>query len=103
MIDISMQESVVGGDEVVVVGYGVQKKSVVTASIAKVSSDDLRNVASVRIDNALKGLAFGVTVTTASGQPGSSFQVRIRSIGTINNSDPLYIVEGMPSTVKLTT
>lgn len=83
-------------DEVVVVGYGVQKKSVVTASIAKVSSDDLAATAPVRIDNALKGLAAGVTVTSASGQPGAAAQIRIRGIGTINNSDPLYIVDGMP-------
>ena len=95
-INITMQETTVDVDEVVVVGYGVQKKSVVTASIAKVSSDDLKNVAPVRIDNALKGLASGVTVTTSSGQPGASSQVRIRGIGTINNSDPLYIVDGMP-------
>ena len=59
-------------NDVVVVGYGVQKKSVVTASIAKVSADDLAGTAPVRVDNALKGLASGVTVTSASGQPGSA-------------------------------
>ncbi len=79
-----------------VVGYGVQKKSVVTASIAKVSADDLDGKAAVRVDNALKGLASGVTVTSSSGQPGAASQVRIRGIGTINNSNPLYIVDGMP-------
>ena len=83
-------------NEVVVVGYGVQKKSVVTASIAKVSSDDLSRTAPVRMDNALKGLAAGVTVTSSSGQPGAAAQIRVRGIGTINNSDPLYIVDGMP-------
>lgn len=83
-------------DEVVVVGYGVQKKSVVTASIAKVSSEDLMNKTPVRMDNALKGLAAGVDVTSASGQPGDAPRVRIRGIGTINNSNPLYIVDGMP-------
>lgn len=83
-------------DEVVVVGYGVQKKSVVTASIAKVNGDDIAMTAPVRMDNALKGLASGVTVTSASGQPGAAARVRIRGIGTINNSDPLYIVDGMP-------
>ena len=83
-------------DEVVVVGYGVQKKSVVTASIAKVSSDELDMTAPVRMDNALKGLASGVTVTSSSGQPGAASEIRIRGVGTINNSDPLYIVDGMP-------
>ncbi|MDE5418824.1 TonB-dependent receptor [Labilibaculum sp. DW002] len=95
-INVILKTEATGLDEVVVVGYGVQKKSVVTASIAKVSSEDLDNIAPVRIDNALKGLASGVTVTSTSGQPGASSQVRIRGIGTINNSDPLYIVDGMP-------
>ena len=83
-------------NEVVVVGYGVQKKSVVTASIAKVSASDLEGKAPVRVDNALKGLAAGVTVTSSSGAPGAGSQIRIRGIGTVNNSDPLYIVDGMP-------
>mgnify|MGYP002227072776 FL=1 len=83
-------------DEVVVVGYGVQKKSVVTAAIAKVSTEDLAGKSPVRVDNALKGLAAGVNVTSSSGQPGASPKVRIRGTGTINNSDPLYIVDGMP-------
>lgn len=83
-------------DEVVVVGYGVQKKSVVTAAIAKVSTEDLAGKSPVRVDNALKGLAAGVNVTSSSGQPGASPKVRIRGTGTISNSDPLYIVDGMP-------
>lgn len=89
------EESTVLSD-VVVIGYGTQKKSVVTASIAKVSSDDLASTAPVRMDNALKGLAAGVTVTSSSGQPGEAAQIRIRGVGTINDSDPLYIVDGMP-------
>ena len=83
-------------DEVVVIGYGVQKKSVVTAAIARISEADLEKSNPLRVDNALKGLAAGVTVTSASGQPGEGSKIRIRGIGTINNSDPLYIVDGMP-------
>ena len=83
-------------NDVVVIGYGVQKKSVVTAAIAKVSADDLNGKTPVRVDNALKGLAAGVNVTSSSGQPGASPRVRVRGTGTINNSDPLYIVDGMP-------
>lgn len=82
--------------DVVVIGYGVQKKSVVTASIAKVSAEDLAGKAPVRMDNALKGLAAGVNVTSNSGQPGEGARIRIRGTGTINNTDPLYIVDGMP-------
>ena len=95
-LNVKLYEDTETLEEVVVVGYGVQKKSVVTASIAKVSAEDLENKAPVRMDNALKGLAAGVDVTSSSGQPGASPRVRIRGIGTINNSDPLYIVDGMP-------
>ena len=95
-LKIELQEDTEALDEVVVVGYGVQKKSVVTASIAKVSADDLSKIGSTRVDNALKGLAAGVTVTSSSGQPGAASQIRVRVIGTINNSDPLYLIDGMP-------
>jgi len=95
-MSIVLKESSTMLDEVVAVGYGTQKKSVVTAAIAKVGSDELTATAPVRMDNALKGLASGVTVTSSSGQPGAAARVRIRGIGTINNSDPLYIVDGMP-------
>lgn len=99
-IKIVLQKDSETLDEVVVVGYGVQKKSVVTASIAKVSADDLASTAPVRMDNALKGLASGVTVTSSSGQPGAAAQIRVRGVGTIRTengaADPLYIVDGMP-------
>lgn len=99
-IKIVLQEDSETLDEVVVVGYGIQKKSVVTASIAKVSADDLASTAPVRMDNALKGLASGVTVTSSSGQPGAAAQIRVRGVGTIRTengaADPLYIVDGMP-------
>lgn len=83
-------------NDVIVIGYGVQKKSVVTASIAKVDADDLNGKAPVRVDNALKGLAAGVNVTSNSGQPGAAARIRVRGTGTINNSDPLYIIDGIP-------
>ena len=84
-------------NEVVVIGYGVQKKSVVTASIAKVSSEDLAGKTRLRAEDALKGMAAGVNVTSSSGQPGSQSMIRVRGIGTINNSNPLYIIDGMPT------
>lgn len=95
-IDVVLEEETAMLEDLVVVGYGVQKKSVVTAAIAKVSADDLTLSAPVRVDNALKGLASGVTVTSSSGQPGAAARIRVRGVGTINNSDPLYIVDGMP-------
>ena len=83
-------------EETVVVGYGVQKKSVVTASISKVDGEALNTVRASTINDALKGKVSGVQITQASGQPGSGSQIKIRGVGTINNSDPLYIVDGMP-------
>ena len=96
VLNIVLKEDAQALEDVVVVGYGVQKKSVVTAAIAKVDAGDLGVVAPVRVDNALKGLAAGVSVTANSGQPGDASRIRIRGVGTINNSDPLYIVDGMP-------
>ena len=83
-------------DEVVVVGYGVQKKSVVTAAISKVDGDDLNLTKPSRIEDALKGKVSGVQITQSSGQPNSDSKVRIRGIGSTTSSDPLYIVDGMP-------
>ena len=82
-------------DEVVVIGYGVQKKSVVTAAISKVTGDDLNLTRPSRIEDALKGKVSGVQITQASGQPGSASKFTIRGSGSVNNSDPLYIVDGM--------
>lgn len=95
-MDIKLRENTTSLDEVVVVGYGVQKKSVVTAAISSVKAEDLGKMAPTRIDNVLRGHVSGVSITQASGQPGDGSKVRIRGIGTINNSDPLYIVDGMP-------
>lgn len=95
VIDITLRENQVL-DDVVVIGYGVQKKSVITASISSVDNAMLEKVAATRVDDALKGLTSGVLVTSASGQPGAGSQIRIRGFGTINNSNPLYVVDGMP-------
>lgn len=94
-LTITLKEDAKLLDDVVVIGYGVQKKSVVTASIAKVSAEDLEGKSRLRAEDALKGLAAGVTVTSASGQPGSKSMIRIRGNGTINNNDPLYIIDGL--------
>ena len=95
-IQVKMQPDNTMLEEVVAIGYGTQRKSVVTASIAKVDASELALTAPVNVENALKGLAAGVTVTSASGQPGAGSRVRVRGVGTINDSNPLYIVDGMP-------
>lgn len=95
--DIIMQENVEALSEVVVVGYGVQKKSVVTAAISRVNSGDLDLEKPTTVQNALKGRVSGVQITSNSGAPGGDAKIRIRGIGTVNNSDPLYVIDGMPS------
>ncbi|MGQ7869760.1 SusC/RagA family TonB-linked outer membrane protein [Sunxiuqinia sp. sy24] len=95
IINVVLSEDYTDLDEVVVVGYGVQKKSVVTAAISSVSSEELENSTPTRIEDVMKGRVSGVQITQSSGQPGSDSKVRIRGIGTINNSEPLYIVDGM--------
>src|SRR5574344_2236785 len=93
---VVLQEDTETLDEVVVVGYGVQKKSVVTAAISRVTAEELNVAKPSRVEDALKGKVSGVQITQSSGQPGSDSKVRIRGIGTVNNSEPLYIVDGMP-------
>ena len=82
-------------DEIIVVGYGTQKKKVVTGAIAKVDGEALEDMQIDRIESALQGRTSGVRVTTDSGQPGSASTVRIRGTTTLGNSNPLYIVDGI--------
>ena len=93
---VVLKEDTQALDEVVVVGYGVQKKSVMTAAISRVTSDDLGKLTPTRVEDVLRGKVSGVSITQNSGQPGTASRVRIRGTGTINNSDPLYIVDGVP-------
>ncbi|MEA1898204.1 MAG: TonB-dependent receptor plug domain-containing protein, partial [Bacteroidota bacterium] len=84
-------------DEVVVVGYGVQKKSDVTGAIVSVKSDEISKTVALNAASALQGKAAGVAVTSNSGTPGGALKVRIRGIGTIGDSNPLYVVDGFPT------
>jgi TonB-linked SusC/RagA family outer membrane protein len=80
--------------EVVVVGYGTQKKSDLTGSISSVSGDEIKNQPVTNINSALVGRVAGVYGATNSGQPGSGAMIRIRGFGTVNNNSPLYVVDG---------
>jgi len=82
-------------EEVVVVGYGTQKKSVVTGAISQVKGKDLEGQPVTRIEQTLQGRTSGVYVAANAGQPGSSATVRVRGITTLNNNDPLYVVDGI--------
>jgi TonB-dependent starch-binding outer membrane protein SusC len=95
-INVRMQDDTVWGDELVVVAYGVQQRSLVTGAISRIEARDIQQSASLRVEQALQGRTPGVIVMQNSGQPGSSATVRIRGIGTTGNADPLYVVDGMP-------
>lgn len=94
-IAIVMDEAVGSLNEVVVVGYGTQKKSVVTGAISQVKASDLENMPVLRIEQSLQARTSGLTITTSSGQPGDGATLRVRGTTSINNSDALYIVDGV--------
>ncbi len=95
--DVVLKETSATLNELVVVGYGVQRKSDVTGAISTIKASEIIDQPITRIDQALQGKAAGVQVSTTTGQPGENIKVRIRGIGTINGSDPLYIVDGIPT------
>lgn len=82
-------------DEVVAIGYGVMKKSDLTGSVASVKGEQLKKTPASGIDQALQGVAAGVTVNANSGQPGAAAEVRVRGIGTVNNAAPIFVVDGV--------
>jgi TonB-dependent starch-binding outer membrane protein SusC len=97
-IDVVMTEEVQALDEVVFVGYGVQRRVDLTGSVSNVDSERIRSVPVPGVDQALQGRAAGVNVTHNTGMPGEGVSVRIRGVGSINSSnDPLYIVDGVPT------
>lgn len=94
-ITITMTENIKSLNEVVVVGYGTQKRSAVTGAISSVKASDMQDQQVTRVDDALQGRVSGVSVVQSSGAPGSAPQVRVRGITSINNSDPLYVIDGV--------
>ena len=97
-LDIILEESVSQLDEIVVTGYGVQLRSNISGSVSSIDAEDIAERPILRVEQALQGRAAGVQVAQVSGSPGSALTVRVRGVGTINNSDPLYIVDGIPVT-----
>jgi TonB-linked SusC/RagA family outer membrane protein len=95
---ISLTQSTNGLDEVVVVGYGTQKKKVLTGSTVRVGGEDLEKNHNVSVGQSLQGQAAGVQVTSNSGQPGDALRIRIRGVGTNGDPSPLFVVDGMPTT-----
>lgn len=98
VIDVQLVSDVQFLSEVVVVGYGTQKKRDLTGSVASVSSKDFEGMPVRSIDQALQGRSAGVQVTSNSGAPGGGVSVRIRGATSPNNNEPLYVVDGFPVT-----
>lgn len=94
-INVQLQEASNEMENVVVIGYGVQKKKLVTGANLQVKGDDLQKQNTTNALQALQGQAAGVQITSSSGQPGDGFNVIIRGKGTIGNFGPLYIVDGV--------
>lgn len=97
VINVSMESDLQVIDEILVVAYGTAKKSSFTGSAELIKSDELAKIQTASVAKALEGAAPGIQVTGGTGQPGSSANIRIRGIGSVNaSSAPLYVVDGAP-------
>ncbi len=97
VINVSLSATTKGLGEVVVVGYGVQSRRDVTGTIASVKGSDIKNLPVSDAAQAIQGRVTGVDIVRSDASPGSTPSIRIRGTGTINNSDPLIIIDGVPA------
>lgn len=95
IINVELEDEVIELDEVVTIGYGVQKKSDLTGAVTSITSKEIESTPAMSVDQIMQGKASGVQITQNSGAPGSDVMIRIRGIGTVNNSDPLYVIDGL--------
>jgi len=96
-INVTLQEDTKLLDELIVIGYGTQRKEAVTGSVVSMSGDILRNVPSTNITQALQGRVAGVDMSQTSSKPGASMQIRIRGTRSLNaDNDPLVVLDGIP-------
>jgi TonB-linked SusC/RagA family outer membrane protein len=96
-LNVTLDDESLGLDEVVVVAYGVARKSTFTGSVAVVKSDQIEKISAANVMESLQGMSPGVNITNNEGNPGSTTRIQIRGIGNMRSkSTPLYIVDGMP-------
>jgi len=100
-VDVVLQETQETLDELVVIGYGVQKKKLNTGATLQIKGDELAKMNTTSPLQALQGKTPGVSITSTSGQPGSDMKVVIRGLGTIGNSGPLYIIDGIQGDISV--
>ncbi len=96
-IDVVLEEETKELEEVVVIGYGVQKKSDLTGAVASVKVDDVVKIPTAGIANALQGKVAGVLISNVNGAPGSGTKVRVRGISSLNAGEAIWIVDGVPA------
>lgn len=94
-INVEMAEAAEFLDEIIVVGYGNQKRSNISGSVSTVTAEEITKTPVLRVEQALQGRTAGVQITQVSGSPGAELSVKIRGTGTITNTDPLYVVDGI--------
>ena len=94
VINLTLEESAQQLDEIVVVGYGTQRKKEVTGAVSLISSETLEEIKPVRVEQALQGQVAGVNITSTSGSPGAGLSIRIRGITTNGDNNPLILVDG---------
>ena len=94
-INVILNEDKQSLDEVVVVGYGVQKKKLVTGATVQLKGDDIAKLNTTNPLSAMQGQTPGVNIVSTSGQPGAAMSVTIRGLGTVGNSQPLYLIDGV--------
>lgn len=94
-LKIRLEEAITQLGETVIIGYGTQKKKLVTGATAQLKGEDLEKRKAVDPLSGMQGITAGVNITRTSGQPGSSYKVRVRGVGTVGNSSPIFIVDGV--------
>ncbi len=96
-LQIVLQDAIGGLNDVLVVGYTTQRKKDLTGAVSVISSKDINSLPVGGVDQIMQGKAAGVAITSQTGAPGDAIAVRIRGVGTINDNNPLYIIDGVPT------
>ncbi|HVY75301.1 MAG TPA: TonB-dependent receptor [Puia sp.] len=96
LVSVSMIPTNMSMDQVVVIGYGTQKKSEITGAIATVSGKEIANVTTGSLQQALQGRVAGLNITPTTGQPGGAMDMSIRGVATFGNANPLFVIDGVP-------
>jgi TonB-linked SusC/RagA family outer membrane protein len=99
-MNVTLSPDLIGLNEVVVVGYGVQQKKLVTGATVQVKNEDITKNNVTRLESSLQGITPGMIIVQQSGQPGSDFNINIRGLGSVNGSNPLVLIDGVPSNIN---